>query len=90
MMMMVAHNSLVRQKEGAQGEEEEKAGGRRKGGPTPRVDDPIGLTRSGVSDTRNRTKNMDGAEGFHSIGGAEGAWDQSYPLTIGVEGATEI
>ena len=26
---------------------------------------------------------------FHSAGGSEGASDQSYPLTIGIEGATE-
>ena len=35
-------NSLVRQKEGVQGEEEEKAGGRRKAGPTG-ISTPKGL-----------------------------------------------
>ena len=33
-MMMFANNSLVRQKEGAQGEEEEETRGQRKEGPT--------------------------------------------------------
>ena len=39
MMMMIAPTSLVRQKEGVQGEEEEEAGDRRKGGQTgtPRI-----------------------------------------------------
>ena len=35
---------------------------------------------------------MDDVVGFHSrggAGGAGGARDQSYPLTIGIEGATE-
>ena len=32
---------------------------------------------------------MDGGVGFQSSRGAEVAKDQSYPLTIGVEGATE-
>ena len=53
-------NSLVCEKEGAQGEEEEEAVDRRKGEPTetamPCVDAPTGLTRSGVSDARNRRK----------------------------------
>ena len=53
-------NSLFRQKEGTQGEKEEKAGGRRKGGltgtPTPGADAPTGPSRSGVSDARNRRK----------------------------------
>ena len=56
-MMMISPN-FVCQKEGTQGEEEEEAGGQRRAGltgiPTPGVDAPIGLTRSGVSDSRNR------------------------------------
>ena len=60
LMMMIAPNSLVRQKEGAQGEEEKEVGGRRKegptGAPTPGTDAPTGPTRSGVSDARNRRK----------------------------------
>ena len=76
-----------------QREEEEQEGGRRKGGPTgipiTGADAPTGLIRSEVSNARNRRK-YDGCVGFHSTGGAEEAWDQSYPLTIGVEGATEI
>ena len=47
-MMIITPNSLVRQKEGAQGEEEEKAGGRRKTGSigtlTPDADAPTGPT----------------------------------------------
>ena len=58
--MIFAPNSLVRQKEGAQWEEEEEAGGRRKAGsigtPTPGADDPTGSIQSGVSDARNRKK----------------------------------
>ena len=59
-MMMFAPNSLARQKEGAQGEEEEDAGVRRKGGPTgtptPGAGALTGPTLSGVSDARNRRK----------------------------------
>ena len=55
---MIAPNSPARQKEGVQVEEE--AGDRRKGGqigtPTPGVDTPTGLSRSGVLDARNRRK----------------------------------
>ena len=57
--MMFTPKSLVRQKEGAEGEEEEEAGSRRKAGPTgtptPGADAPTGSTQSGVSDARNRT-----------------------------------
>ena len=53
-------NSLVRQKKGAQGEEEEEARGGRKAGstgtPTPGADAPIRPSRLGVSDARNRRK----------------------------------
>ena len=38
---------------------------------------------------RGTRENMDSGVGFHSTEGAEGARDQSYPLTIGMEGATE-
>ena len=55
--MIIALNSLIRQKEGALGEEEE-AGGRKKVGPTgnlkPSADALTGPTLSGVSDARNR------------------------------------
>ena len=58
MMMIIAHNSLVRQKKGAQRELEKEAGGRRKGGPTriptPGEDALTGPTRSGVLDARKR------------------------------------
>ena len=57
-MMMIAPNSLARQKEEAQGEEKEEAGGRRKAEPTrtltPSKNAPIGLTWSGMSDERKR------------------------------------
>ena len=60
MMMMFAPNSLVHQKEGAQGEVEEGAEGRRKAGSTgtstPGVNDLIGPTRSVMSDARIRRK----------------------------------
>ena len=53
-MIMNILNSLVRQKQGVQGEEEEEAGGGRKVGstetPTISADCPTGPTRSGVSD----------------------------------------
>ena len=58
-MMMIAPNSLVRQEEGAEGEEKE-AVGRRKGGPTgtptPSADASPGPTWSGASDTKNMRK----------------------------------
>ena len=38
---------------------------------------------------RGTGENMDGGVGFHSTGGAEGARDQSYFLTIGMEGVTK-
>ena len=60
MVMMIAHKSLVNHKEGAQGEEEEEAAGRRRvgsvGTPTPGADAPTGPTQSGVSDARNRRR----------------------------------
>ena len=51
-MMMNDLNSLVHQKEGAQGKEEEVRGWR-KGGPTPGANAPTGPIQSGVSDARN-------------------------------------
>ena len=58
-MMMFVPNSLVRQKEGAQGRrrkrrEVEKA--ESTGTPTPGMAAPIGPTQSGVSDAWNRRK----------------------------------
>ena len=58
-MMMIAPNSVVRQKKGAQ--EEEEAEGQRKGVPTGNLtlgtDAPTGPTTwSGVLDARNRRK----------------------------------
>ena len=61
-MILIAPNSLVRQEEGAQWEEEEEeeAEGQRKGQPTgtpmPGAEAPTGPSRSGVSDVRNRRK----------------------------------
>ena len=59
-MMMFTPNSLFRQKEEAEGEEEEEVEGRRKAGPTGTpplsADASISTTRSGVSDSRNRRK----------------------------------
>ena len=52
--MVIARNSLVRQKEWAQREEEEETEGQSKGGPTgtrtPGTDAPTGPTQSGLSD----------------------------------------
>ena len=60
MMMLIVPNSLTRQKEGVQAEGEEEVGDHRKGGQTGTqtsgVDAPIGLSRSGVLDARNRRK----------------------------------
>ena len=71
-MMMIAHNSLVRQKKGDQGEEEEQARARRKGGSiktsTPGSDAPTGLTRPGVSDTRNRRKHGQRCGAYNIVG----------------------
>ena len=57
LIMMIAPNSLARQKEGFQGEEEE-AGDQRKGGqigtPTPCVDTLTDLSRSGVLHATNK------------------------------------
>ena len=38
---------------------------------------------------RGTGEKMDSDVGQQSTGGAEGARDQSYPLTIGIEGATD-
>ena len=90
-MMMTAPNSLVCQKKGAQGEEEE-AGNRSKGGPTgtptPGAGTPTGPTRSDVSDARNRRRHGRWC-GVPLHRRSRGARDQSHPLTIGMEGATE-
>ena len=51
----LAPDSLVRQKEGAQGEEEEETGGSI-GTSTPGADAPTCPTRSGMSDARNKRK----------------------------------
>ena len=88
--MMKLPNSLFRQKEGAQREEE--AGDRRKGHQTgtptpaqtlPQVQLGQRCRMGGTGD------NMEGGVGFHFTAGAEGARDQSYPLTIRMEGVSE-
>ena len=50
-----------------------------------RVDAPTGPTRSVVSDVRNRRKHGRSWGVCLFTGGAEGARDLSYPLTIGME-----
>ena len=86
---MIPPNSLARQKEGFQGEEE--AGYQRKGDqtgtPTYCADAFTGLFRSGVVYAMNRKRHCGGMV-FHFTGKAEGARDKSYHLTIGMEGAT--
>ena len=73
MRMMLAPNSIVRQKERAQGEEEEEAGGRRKSGstgtPTLGADAPIDPTWSVMSDARIRKKHGRGGMEYQSRGG---------------------
>ena len=73
-------------------EEEEEVGDRRKAGctgiPTPGADAPIGPTQSGESDARNMRKHG-GWFGVFISEVVEGARDQPYPLTIGMEGAIE-
>ena len=78
MMMIIAPNSLVREKE-VHGDEKEETRDQRMGGqteiPTPGSDALTGPSRSRVSDARNRKKNMGGGVKFYSTGGAEGAKD---------------
>ena len=82
---MIAPNSLVYQKEGAQGEEEKEAGGRRKG--RRERSQRSNSVRGVVCKEQKKTWTV--VLGFHSTRGEKGAGDQSYPLTIGMEGATE-
>ena len=81
---MFAPNSLARQKQGVQDKKEEEVGSRSKAGstgiPTPGVDAPIGPIGSRMSDARNRKEHRWWC-GY--------ARKQSYPVTIGMEGATE-
>ena len=90
-MMMMAPNSLIHQKEGVQGEEEvenrSKAGST--GTPTPGADAPIGPTRSGMSDARSRRKDGRWCGVLIHRRGAERARTQSYPITTGMDVATE-
>ena len=89
---MIAPNSLVRQKEGAQGEEEEereiekredRQELRHQARTFPRVQLGQGCRKRRTGD------NMDSGVGFYSTRRVERATDQSYPLTIGMEGTTE-
>ena len=92
MMMMITPNSLVRQKERGQGEEEEEVGDQRKGRPTGAPTLGVNAPKGKFGQEcrmRETEENMDGGFGLHPIGGEEGARDQSYSLTIGMEGATE-
>ena len=72
--------------------EKEEEGGRRNGGPTgtrtPGADAPQVRLGQGYK-MRRIGENMDGGVSYQSTGGAEGARDQSYPLTIGMEGTIE-
>ena len=85
--MMFASNSLARQKEGAQGEQEEdeEAGSRRKrcltGTAMLGTDAPWVQLGQGCR-IRGTAENMDDGVGYYSTGGAEGARYQSYPVTI--------
>lgn len=60
----------------------------KKGRTDRNTDAPTDSTRSGVSDAGNR-KNMDGGVWFYTTEWVEGAREQSYSITIGMEEATE-
>ena len=64
LIVMIAPDSPVRQKEGDQAEEEEEARDRREGDqrgtPTPGAYTPTGQSRSGVSDAWNKRKQKHG------------------------------
>ena len=87
-MMMIAPNSLVHQKEGTQKEEEEGEQVEEKEVRCQARTLPQNQLGQGYR-MRGTGENMDGGVGRQSTGGAEGARDHSYPLTIGMEGATE-
>ena len=61
-MMVIAPNSLARQKKGSQWEEEQEAGGRRKRGPTgtptPGADAPTGPDRGVGCEEQKKTWSM--------------------------------
>ena len=78
--MMIVPNSLVGQKQGVQGEEEEEVVDQRNGGqtgtPTSCADDLTGLSQSGVSvRMRGTGENEDDGMGFQITKRAEGARD---------------
>ena len=61
---------------------------RQTGTPTPGADAPTGPAQSGVSDARNKRKHGQWCEALiHRR--SRGARDQSYPITIEMEGTTE-
>ena len=72
-MMMIALNSLVRQKEGAQREEEGEAEGPIRTPITTRMLPRVQLSQR--CRMRGTGENIDGGVWFHSTGGAEGARD---------------
>ena len=80
--------TLIRQKEGTQGEREveereDRQELRRQARTLPQVQLGQRCRMQGTGE------NMDGGVEFHSTRVAEGAWDQSYPLTLRMEGVTE-
>ena len=89
---MIIALTLVHPQEGTQGKEEEEAGARRKGGPTETPTPVRTLLQVQLGEgcrMRGIGGNKDGGVGLHYTGGAEGARDQSYLLTIEIEGVTE-
>ena len=89
-MLMIAPNSHVRQKEGAQGEGKEEVEEREDRQEVRNQVRTLPQVQLGQGcGMRGAGENMDGGVGFHSTGGAERARDQSYPPTIGIEEATE-
>ena len=61
-MMMIASNSLVRLNDGAQGEDKEEVGDRRKEGQTGTLTLPLGQLNQGYW-MRGTEENMDGGVG---------------------------
>jgi len=56
--------------------------------PLQRADDESNFNLVRGVRCKEQETNMDGGVGLYSTGGAEGARNQSYPLTIGMEEAT--
>ena len=87
MMTIFAPNLFVRRGGGEAKGEEEVAGRRREFRRQARTLPQVQLSQG--CRMRGAGENMDGGVRHQVTGGAEGARDQSYPLTIGMEGVTK-